>query len=58
MTTENRSRYIISSTIIEKFEDAISEEMLAGAAELFSKNHGVWGPKAAKNMGPFTEAGK
>ena len=37
---------------VQKFDAAsITGEMIAAAAELFSQNYGVWGPKAAEKMG-------
>jgi hypothetical protein len=48
---------MMSSTIIQKFEDAsIIKEMLSNAAKLFSLN-GVLGPLAAEKMGKSAKQG-
>jgi hypothetical protein len=48
----------MTSTRMEKFEGAaISDEIVATAAKLFSENYGVCGPLAEGKMGRFAKQG-
>lgn len=42
----------------QKFEGYhITEDILAEAAQLFSKHYGIWGKDAAELVGPFAKQG-
>ena len=53
-----RSRLKMTKKTFEQYEgNQITDEMLREAAQLFSKNYGVWGTNALKSIGPFAKPG-
>ena len=54
-----KSRLKMAKKVYERYDGAqITDDMLQEAAELFSKNYGVWGKQAVEFVGKFAKAGK